>query len=1179
MYLKSLMLRGFKSFADKTVLSLEPGVTVVVGPNGSGKSNISDAVMWVLGEQSPRSLRGGSMEDVIFAGSVGRDPVGVAEVALVLDNSDHALPIEFSEVTISRRMFRNGESEYMINNSPCRLLDIQEMLSDTGLGRDTSSIISQGGLDETVNCKPEERRLLIEEAASIVKHRKRKERATKKLDVMESNLVRARDVLGEVNRQLKPLERQAEAAEEYETLARDLRDGHVALALIELRSIKSEWEGLISDEERLAGEVEQLRAHFDTEDEQVRHLQGALEAKGVYAGDLGEQRRRLQASLERINSGLLLLEEKGKNLIERASDLRAKIHHGESKLAGLGREMKRLDDEKKTGDAQLQALYADLADERRTAELVKKRRLAVSEEVEEIGAAISNGKAVLAENQKEIQSLRGHVKSLSLQKEFLTAREAALGKRLEEATGQLQSARSAEGKAATALAAKKSKLEAAQEQIDEITARIASNREAVAQGAAGMAELQAKIRALEELSKPFAAASPALAWLLSQEHKLSGLVGMVGDLITVTPGYEKVIEVALGSDLFCVVTKDQRATRKAIDFLKAKKAGEIAFMSASGTRAARAGRKNVEIPGTPAAQLVKSKASAKRVLELLLDDVYVVDSLEDAIAAPRVAGVRYVTKEGEAVWASGKISLGALPEGGAGMLLRKRELAELRGQLKKLQSADAAAAKAGDGLASRLAKAQEQAIEAARKAQGGEDAANDAASKTRMLASEIDRMAKERADLAKELSRVAAELRREEPQSAKLEKANARIEKELASAEKRLTAAKNEHDARYREELEKGQGLAQCQVDIASLTERSVYVKRRQGAVGAEIAELEGTRAKEHDIAGSLDRLRERIKPVHDMYAGLLRSAEEWAKRLSEQAQAEQADSASLREKLHAAQEIAREASSKMEEVGSRLADLRVTKGQLEMRVNAAVKQIVEEYDIPIEQALKRETSAEDRGRLEQKVRALRGKVTRLGVVNPIAMEEYRRLNERREFLTAQVEDLTRSKRALGKVIDAIEKKMKDQFMSTFEEVNAHFQSVFGILFPGGRAELFLTEPDEPFTTGVDIEAQPSGKKLQKMSLLSGGERALVATALLFALHHTRPSPFYVLDEVEAALDDLNLQRFVGLVQNLRANTQFIVITHQRRTMETAECLYGVSMQADGVSRLVSQKLPAKEAS
>jgi len=1179
LYLKSLILRGFKSFADKMALTLEPGVTVVVGPNGSGKSNIADAVMWVLGEQSARSLRGGSMEDVIFAGSAGRDPVGVAEVALVLDNSDHTLPIEFSEVTVSRRMFRSGESEYMINNSPCRLLDVQELLSDSGLGRDTTSIISQGGLDDTVNGKPEDRRLLLEEAAAIIKHKKRKERALKKLDLMESNTLRARDVLNEVNRQLKPLEQQAHIAQEHDEIARELREAQICLATWELRNIQGEWERLVEEEDRDQKQLDKLRAEYAERDGQVQQFQGALEAKGVYAGDLGEQRRRVQAVLERINSGLLLLEEKGKNIIERSSDLRAKIHHSESKLVQLRREMARLEEEKKTGEAQLTSLYASLADERRAAEVVKKGRLAASERVEETSAAISHKKTLLAENQKEIQALRSHVKSLNLQREFLKAREAAVGKRIEDATEQLREAREAAESAHVELARRRSKLEGVQEQIDRLEGSLGEKRDEALARSGELAESQAKISALEELSKPFAAASPALAWLLSQEHKVSGLTGMVGDLIEVEQGYEKAIELALGSDLFCVVCKSASSVRNAIDFLREKKAGEIAFVSAADVRSAGAKSVKGKPAGRPAIQVLKCKPSVKKTMEVLLSGTYIVETLEEALEASSKVAARYVTMEGEVLWPSGKISLGALPEGGAGMLLRKRELAGLRTRAKKLEQARQSVSKAVAGLEGRLEKARASASAAAAKLQEAEDNANEAASKARYLANDQERMAKERADLGKELSRVETDLHREQPESSAREKENRRIEKELVGLEKRLLAAKAEHDERYRGELEKGQILSQCQVDIASLTERSVYVKRRERTLGAEIAELEAARTSEYEMASSLDRLRERIQPVHDVYAGLLEQAEHWERTLSEQALADQADSASLRERLHEAQEIARDAAAKMEETTSRLAELRVKKGQLEMRVNSAVGQIVDEYDTPIEAALKKTVADEDVPALRQRARSLATKMSRLGAINPMAMEEYRRLNDRREFLAEQLQDLVSSKKALQKVVAAIDAKMREQFMATFEEVNKHFQDVFSILFPGGRAELFLTDPDDPFSSGVDIEAQPSGKKLQKMSLLSSGERALVAIALLFAIHHSRPSPFYVLDEVEAALDDLNLQRFIGLLEALKPTTQFIVISHQRRTMETANCLYGVSMQADGVSRLVSQKLPAKEAS
>jgi chromosome segregation protein len=1175
LHLKSLTLKGFKSFADRAHLVLEPGVTVIVGPNGSGKSNISDAVLWVLGEQSAKSLRGQAMEDVIFAGSSARQPVGIAEVDLVLDNADGALPLEFNEVTITRRMYRNGESEYMINSTPCRLMDVYELLHDSGLGRDTHSIISQGRLDEVLNSRPENRRALIEEAAGVLKHKKRKERALRKLAGMEGHLDRARDVLSEVDRQLRPLERQATKAHEHAQLAAELKELEVTLAVDDLRRLQARWDELAKREREQDAELDLARYRLAEKENELGKFQQLLEEKGLFVGDLSEQRRRLQTVLERINSGLLLLEEKGKNLIERISQLRATIHHSESRLAVRQKDLGQLTEDRTNTDAQLKGHYSRLGELRREAEGIKKERLAAEHELGRVNTDIRRARKEIDDSRLELAKVEQALAAVALEEQFLAERTEQLKGQRSSAMATLSGRRTKYAQLETATRRTRKEISLADSDVDKRVRVLDQRRRELNDARDALSGVRAEIRGLEEVDRAFEAATPALAWVLSQEKKLRGVVGPVTDLITVEPELERLVEQALGPDLFCLLVEDASAAEDLLGMLQEHDAGDISVLPLS---AARPPHVDAPAVGRSVMDGLECQDRVRDGVAALIGDTYAVGSLAEAVeAAAASPGLRFGTPDGHIVHGNGKVTVGPTTDTSSGVLARKRRLNELTENAEAVEaqvgSAEALVSEAEEALAA----AQQDALELGQRmaVQNGEATSlKDDIGRMELALTEVDA---EVARLAERGESIAEKTARDRPAAVELQQRIADATARLDALEEEAATRREERDNRFRDEAAMSTQLSTCQVDMATVTEREIFLKRQLTAVTADIAELEATLVSSRATEEALEILRERIEPIHDLYSALLERAEHWAEKLRDRARFEQADSESLRGTIHGAQDAVRAAQAELDGMAQGMTETQVAKGQLEVQVTSAVERIVEGLETPIEVAQEL-PPVEDRERALEKAHRLRKQIANMGPVNPVALSEFDTLRERREFLARQIADLAESRAALGKVVRAIDRKMRDRFLETFEQVDRHFQSVFAVLFPGGHAELRLTDPENPEETGVEVVAQPRGKKLAKMSLMSGGEKSLVALALLFALYHTRPCPFYILDEVEAALDDSNLRRFIALVNSLRDVTQFLVVSHQRRTMETADVLYGVSMQADGVSKVVSQKLERRDA-
>lgn len=1171
MHLTSLILKGFKSFADRSVLSLEPGVTVVVGPNGSGKSNISDAVLWVLGEQSAKSLRGQAMEDVIFAGSSARQAVGVAEVDLVLDNSDGTLPLEFSEVTITRRMYRSGDSEYLINQTPARLMDVQDLLHDSGLGRDTHSIISQGRLDEVLNSRAEERRALIEEAAGVLKHKKRKERALRKLTGLDAHLERARDIAAEIDRQLRPLERQANKATAHSELVSELREIEAALAVDDLRRLQEQWDELVKREKEADAEIELSRYRLSEKENELEKFQNLLEEKGLFVGDLSEQRRRMQSILERLDAGLLLLEEKGKNLVARLSDLRAKLHQSETRVASRGGELERLAAERTETDARLKALYGQLGELRKEAEGVRKARILADEELARLTGELRRARKGLEDDRAAAAKAEQAVSAFSLERDLLADRVAQIGEQRHGAQSTLSARRSRLEALQGQMARVKRDLAAADGDVDKRVRVLESRRREVDAAREDLTAARAEVRGLEEVDRAFASASPALAWALSKERELDGLIGPFAEVVRAPERHEALVERLLGADLFGLLVKDHAAAAAIASAIGDGTEGEVALIVRSGMRvrphvAAAAGRRLFDE--------LNCDPKDREAVEALLGDVYLVDSIAAALAARKddTTGARFATPEGAVVWPSGKVTLGTQISDTEGVLTRKRRINELGDEIVALDARLGEAESSAAAAEEALSLAQQDALELSQRMANLTGEHDSLLEELGRLEQQLTSLSDEAAGVDSRIAEIEERTSRERPQ---IEQIAARIEKsrgEIEQLEEDLAVASEQRDVRFREESAVSERLSACQVEIATVSEREVHLKRQVNAITAELKELEETVIRSRETEEALELLRERIQPVHDLYLALQERAEHWAVKLRDRARFEQADSESLRSTIHDAQDQVRSVQSELEDKNAAMGDLRVEKGQLELQVNQAVRTIVEELGLPLETALAA-PEIEDRLAAEDRTHALRKRIANLGPVNPVAMEEFEALRSRRDFMHEQIADLDSSRKALSKVVAAIDRKMRDRFLETFEQVDTHFQQIFGVLFPGGTAQLQLTDPDDPETTGVEVIAQPRGKKLAKMSLMSGGEKSLTALALLFAVYRTRPCPFYILDEVEAALDDTNLRRFVAFVDSMRRHTQFIVVSHQRRTMEMADVLYGVSMQADGVSKVVSQKL------
>ncbi len=1182
MYLKSLVLKGFKSFADRSVLTLEPGITAIVGPNGSGKSNICDAVLWVLGERNAKHLRGQAMEDVIFAGSSARKAVGIAEVDLVLDNSDGTLPVEYDEVSITRRMYRSGESEYLINGTVVRRMDVLDILHDSGIGTGTNSIISQGSLDSILQSKPEDRRALIEEAAGVLKHKQRKAKSERKLEAMDTHLARVRDIANEVGRQLGPLERKAKRARTYQGLATELADLNLALAVDNLRALRRGWDDICSREEQLESELEQRRETIAQAEAKAEELQEKIRRESLDAGDLARTTRRIASVVERFEGAALLVREKRRTAEASEVELRATLEANAVKRERL--ETERVDALSQVEDVRRARLEADASLER----LLEEQRVNVEasveleQEIKRLEQARREGERdqeqarhELSDTRESLASGLAHVtlvesrgKELELELERAQTEAADLAQTAAELEGQLDSLVQAEDVARTAADEARMRRNEAQTELDE------------AREAASLAN--SEIKGLEELLRAATSSGPAREWLLEHAEELEEEIDPLVEVIRAPQEDEALVERLLGSDVTALLVKNNSRLRKVgIALDEAGVSGEVVLVPRSifgeeesaNLEVTRAAARSCN--GRALIDELTVPKNAARAVEALLGDVVVCDDFLTAYMAHgrSVYDVRFVTQDGWIVWPSGKVSAGA-PElqDEEGILSRERRLAELHEQAAEAQNRREAAQDRIEHAEQELSMAQATSLQLTQELAEVRGQTEAARAQARQSEEKLASVRREFQDIEQQRTQAENDVNEARPAAEALEQRLGELALNLDENSTNIERIQSELAPLHERATELQDAVAEAKLEAATLAERETYVVRVAETAKQDVLALDDSDAEANRTLTRNEVAQRRIAPLLAIFDTLIASARRRSQTLEEASASAQDASTDLHRSANEARVSARAAHEALDEANNRLSDTRVEKGRLELQVDAAVDTIVHDCGVPLDRAMD-EPELKDRGATEEQAFKLRRRIANMGTINPDAAEEYEQVKERYDYLAAQIDDLDSARGSLAKIVRVIDERMKDDFINTYEEVDKNFREIFAILFPGGSAELTLSDPDDLENTGVEVSAQPRGKRISKMMLLSGGEKSLTALALLFAVYRIRKTPFYILDEVEAALDDSNLRRLLAYLDSLRDTTQLIMITHQRRTMESADVLFGVSMQADGVTKVISQKL------
>ena len=1176
MYLKSMTLKGFKSFASTTTLRLEPGITCVVGPNGSGKSNVVDALTWVMGEQGAKSLRGGKMEDVIFAGTSGRAPLGRAEVSLTIDNTDGALPIDYTEVTISRILFRNGQSEYQINGEASRLLDIQELLSDSGIGREMHVIVGQGQIDAILMATPEERRGFIEEAAGVLKHRKRKEKALRKLDSMQANLARVQDLTVELRRQLRPLGKQAEVAKKAATIQADLRDAKLRLLADDYISLSKTLDAEVADETALR----ERRSLVEAENEKVRLREEALDAQAAFESPLliaaQENFYSLSALREKFRGTQSLAQERSRFLAEEAEEAR-----------NAGRDPEALEQEAaalRLEEAQLRAGV----ESSRTSLATTTQKLADAEallkaEEDKIAAAMR----AIADQREGTARQEGHIKSLAARLDAIAEEIARLVKARDEAQSRAESAQreysTYEMDIAGADAGElglDSQFEVAKNGLDKAKVDLTTLVDAERAADRERNATESKLEAMQLTSQ----SRDGGAALMRDSRGLS-LLGSVASLINIDNGWEAATAAALGTLSDAVVVRDLNSAVSALTTLRSENLGQAdVLVYEPGSHTAPA------IPSglTPLANYVRSSEIGD-LLSSLLGSIVVVESARDAESILRSnPGLTVVTRDGDVITAK-------RARGGSASSTSLIEINALVQDLtKKLEV-----------LTHNCDRLKFEIVTAQSEVDAKQSAFDIALSKLNESDARIAALTEQLAVSGQNMKSASAEVERLNLSISEASGAKGRDENELSIASAQLhqrgTTAEPDHSTA--ENLRNLVSLARTSEVEARLAVRTS--EERVDSLSARAKALEDSASAEREAsARAVSRRGARARGAlissaiaEAAYEALIHIERSIAKAATERARLEASRSDREGETL-TVRARGRELAIELEQLTSSVHKDEIARAEQRMRIEALETKCVEELgvdtttlvneygphnDVPtfIEtdegEIVATELIPYRRDQQEKRLAATERSLTLLGKINPLALEEYNALEERLKFLAEQLEDLKRTKKDLLDIIKEVEDRVQSIFIEAFEETAKHFEDIFARLFPGGDGRLILTNPDDLLNTGVDVEARPPGTRIKRLSLLSGGQKSLTAVAMLVAIFKARPSPFYVLDEVEAALDDVNLGRLLVILEELRESSQLIIITHQKRTMEIADALYGVTMRGDGVTEVISQRLRDSE--
>lgn len=1179
LYLKRLEMTGFKSFPDHIALEFLRGVTAIVGPNGSGKSNISDAIRWVLGEHNPRVLRGSKMEDVIFGGSDKRRALGAAEVTLVLDNKERRAPLDCEEIRISRRMYRSGESEYLLNNSICRLKDIRDLFLDTGLGRNSYAIVEQGRVDAILNARPDERRAFFDEAAGVAKCKARKQEALSKLDDAERNLVRVWDLINELSVRVETMRGQAEKAKTYMELYGELADLETGLlgnrflaGKARLDALGSEMNDLNARHAAVLAQVTKAEAELAQMREEVAAMDARSEADNARLTEVVAAIERCDGRQAVARERIKLLEQERDRLARERQDVEVRLSRLNSQLA---QERRKLEDVRlraatlarqlKSAENEMNEFTGQVAAMEQSIEDLKGKIVGVVSEMAEHRNALSDFRARLEAGQRNSERLNERLEQVRDALKSVSANADSLEQRLKE------------------VSAERSQFERRSQELrntrDEIDRQLAELLEAADKKRRMLARAESRLAALKDLDRSYEGFFAGVRAVLERYAGTPGLLGVVADLIKVAPKYVQAIESALGSALQNVVVESDVIARQCVQFLKEHNRGRATFLPLDLIRVPSTERLAERIKPLPgvigvASSLVEVPSQAKSAIDHLLGRTVIAVDLDAAVNAARAlrGAARVVTLDGDIVSQGGAITGGSRTQNDRGILARKSEIDQLTEQTDQMQE---------DLLE------HERLVAEARQARAS-------------LESDIDSIgeAQKNADLSiaelngrlestkKDIERLLAEERLIRDEQADLEQGLERYRTNIVETEEQLerlalTEKALEGDLQQQQALLKSRQAGKDEI-VEKITGLRVEVGKCEQEVNAQRATVERLDLEAVSLRSRLDELdglsSQNQRAIEEADVDIEVALRDRQRLESEKAGLNDQLSRSKGERLEIASRISereitvREARHELNGLAKDLSKREVEMARVSESLSAIAARLREDYMLDLDSLEIRDLGMDEAG-ASARIETLRQSIRDLGPVNTAAVEEFEETRERYEFLCSQRDDLVNAKRSLTEVISEIDQEMERRFRETFDVVNEHFKEMFAKLFQGGRAELVLENPDDLLSTGVEIYAEPPGKKLQSLSLLSGGERALTAIALIFAMMKANPSPFAVLDEIDAPLDDANVSRFTRVLRELAQSTQFVVVTHRKGTMEAADALYGVTMEESGVSKVVSVKL------
>ncbi len=1178
MYLKSIEVNGFKSFANKIVFKFNHGITCIVGPNGSGKSNVADAVRWVLGEQSAKSLRGSKMEDVIFSGTQLRKPQGSAYVAITLDNSDHSLPIDYNEVTVARRVYRSGESEYLINGTVSRLKDVYSLFFDTGIGKEGYSIIGQGQIEKILNGKPEERRELFDEAAGIVKFKKNKASAEKSLEAERDNLSRVNDILKELEKQVGPLKEQSETARKYLAFKNELKNLDVNAFLLEIEKIRTALE---EDQKRLQivnddievnkQDYEQTKEEYEQIENTIEQLNSIIDSSKNEIHENKLAKERAEGEINVINQQIITLKMNDKNIHEQIDRINSQIEAGERELSEYTSQKGNLD----TSTSDVEAALEE----------ARKKSSDMAKYIDECQQEIENCKADIIEYMHESGTLQAKVGRYDAMLENINFRKTQLNQRLlqfkSDDAGDKKELESLEGQLEELESNVKvilAGLDQATDQLNDNQNRNKTNRELIHNTNEKLSATKSKMEALRNITERYDGYGNSIRRVMEQKQWNPGIIGVVADIITVKQEYEVAVETALGGSIQNIVTEDDATAKRMISYLKTNRLGRATFLPLNSITDRGSVRSDVlkekGVIGV-ASDLVEVDPKFNTLAKNLLGKILVVDNIDNAIAVARKnnQSLRLVTIEGELINPGGSMTGGAF-RNSSNLLGRKRELDELKEQIDNLKSTAAKAASLDEKL-----KVQRD-----------------------QLRTDIDKFNAELQQAYLRKNTLTMSIDQVKEKLAESEKVLVSIDKEISELNSQISEINNNKNSLADNNKKHEQMRIEAEARIDELESHSQENKDKLAEANAKVSELmiEFNSIRQRDdfivenirrIEIDLDKYREELESftsrvessfaeiteLEDKITSIKSDIESKTIHISDN-ESKVAEFSEKREELQLSH---KEFFAKREELSEKIAGLEKDSYKLTSIIEKNSEKsdelssyMWEEYEITYSTAKEmRDENLPELPALKKEIAAVKAKIKSLGDVNVNAIDDYKEVSERYEFLKGQHDDIVSAETNLVNIISELEKSMQEQFAEKFKEIQVMFDKVFKELFGGGRGALELVDTEDLLETGIRIIAQPPGKKLQNMMQLSGGEKSLTAIALLFAIQSLKPSPFCLLDEIEAALDDSNVRRFAKYLNRLTKDTQFIVISHRKGTMEAADILYGITMQEKGVSTLVSVNL------